>query len=52
MITMPVPQAWEAFIAIGWWIKESRGDVRHGIIIDIKQGSGNIEIKNPILAPV
>jgi hypothetical protein len=29
---------------ITWWIKHSHGDVRQGITIDIKQGSGNIEI--------
>lgn len=30
--------------AIIWWIQNSHGDVKQGITIDIKRGSGNIEI--------
>lgn len=47
--TMAVEIGWSETRAklekeITWWIKNSHGDVRQGITIDIKQGSGNIEI--------
>lgn len=31
---------------ITWWLHESRGQMKMGITIDIKKGSGNIEIKS------
>lgn len=31
---------------IAWWINGSKGEVRMGVTLDIKRGSGNIEIKS------
>ena len=31
---------------ISWWINQSEGEVRMGITIDIKRGSGHVEIKS------
>ena len=31
---------------IAWWLRASKGQMRMGITIDIKRGSGNIEIKS------
>ncbi|KAJ9377102.1 hypothetical protein DTO063F5_8449 [Paecilomyces variotii] len=37
---------------ITWWLHASKGRVKMGITIDIKRGSGNIEIKSWVTEPV